>query len=76
MFTRSPGRRGKTNLIMLAQLRDSSGKTWRTHGRLKSNTWTQSAFVLPGDYELALAAFDPDHKDYSFTCTAKSAPLR
>jgi hypothetical protein len=59
-------RGGKTELITLAQLSDSGGKTWRTQGTMKSGTWIGSAFVLPGDYELQLAAFDPDSRNYSF----------
>jgi len=59
-------RKGKSNLVLLAQLRDQGGAVWRTHGALKTADYQQTAFVLPGDYELSLAAFDPDTDEYSF----------
>jgi len=60
-------RNGNSHLIALAQLQDESGAVWRTQGALKRVSYEQTAFVLPGDYTLSVAAFDPDSGAYSFT---------
>jgi hypothetical protein len=60
-------RHGNGNLLALTQLQDESGAVWRTHGALKTTDYEQAAFVLPGDYTLSVAAFDPDSAAYSFT---------
>jgi hypothetical protein len=62
-------RRGKGLLVMFVQLNDEEGLAYQNHGTIdlekieegiKSQylSYTQSAFVLPGDYRISLAIFD------------------
>lgn len=69
-------RRGKGYLAMLVQFTDSENRVYQTHQALdlqavkddtsKSNiTFTQPAFVTPGDYRVALAVFDTATGEHS-----------
>lgn len=62
-------RRGKGEVAMLIQLRDSSGALWQSHNgidlvhlqesiRANDLEYVQPLFILPGDYEVSLALFD------------------
>ncbi len=69
-------RRGKGYLAMLVQFADSENRVYQTHQALdlqnakedsgKSNiSYTQSAFVTPGDYRISLAIFDTATGEHS-----------
>jgi hypothetical protein len=62
-------RRGEGKLLVLVQLTDGKNRTWQNHvetdlehveAGIKSNNviFSQSFFVLPGDYRAAVAVFD------------------
>jgi hypothetical protein len=64
-------RRGNTVLLMIVELRDSTGKSYRTRRiidlrqppytsakRLDFTEWNVNAFLIPGDYELLFAIAD------------------
>lgn len=62
-------RRGQGQMLIFCQLTDSSGVTWQDHGaidlekveqgiRASDINFTESAFVMPGDYAVAVAIFD------------------
>ena len=62
-------RRGEGKLLVLAQLTDGNNRTWQNHVEtdlehveegIKHNNvvFSQSFFVLPGDYRTAVAVFD------------------
>lgn len=62
-------RRGEGKLLVLAQITDQKNRTWQNHVEtgldhveegIKNNNVivTQSFFVLPGDYRVAVAIFD------------------
>jgi hypothetical protein len=68
-------RPGKGRLLMLVQITDPQGGVWQDHGapdfrkveegvRSQYLTWTWSAFVLPGDYRVALAVVDTQNHDH------------
>jgi Cu/Ag efflux protein CusF len=62
-------RPGKGRLLMLVQITGSEGRLWQNHGQIDFDKvaegarsqyliYTFSAFVLPGDYRVALAVVD------------------
>jgi len=68
-------RPGKGRLLMLVQITDPHGGVWQDHGipdfrkveegvRSEYLAWTWSAFVLPGDYRVALAVVDTQNHDH------------
>lgn len=81
-------RRGRGELVIFVELTDAASHRWRTHevfdltrvpegaktGRI---LFSQDAFVLPGDYKLALAVCDSHTQEHSFLeRTVHVAPLR
>jgi len=73
-------RRDHGNLLLLIQLTDSSGAHYQDHGDLDLSkldpnvkdatlTYSQHAFLVPGDYELAVALLDSQKRDHSISLT-------
>jgi hypothetical protein len=69
-------RRGKGELLMLFQVKDAEGRRFQDHGivdlekldqNIKSSDiiYTESVFVMPGDYHLALALYDTATGEHS-----------
>jgi hypothetical protein len=69
-------RRGKGYLVMLVQFSDNENRVYQTHEALdlqlvkedtgKANiSYTQAAFVTPGDYRISLAIFDTATGEHS-----------
>lgn len=69
-------RAGKGHLLMLTQFTDASGRTYQTHQAIglkgvKENAsavrfvYMQDAFVIPGDYRVALGVFDSATGEHS-----------
>ena len=69
-------RRGKGELVTFIQLIDAEGRRYQSHGTIdltkveagvKSNyiTYTQYAFVVPGEYRLAMAIYDSATGEHS-----------
>jgi hypothetical protein len=81
-------RRGRGELVIFVELTDAAGRHWRTHEafdlkRVPEGTkappvlYAQDAFVVPGDYQLALAICDTQTLDHSFVNRALHVgPLR
>jgi hypothetical protein len=81
-------RRGEGKLLVLAQLTDAKNRTWQNHvetglehveeGIKSSNViFSQSFFVLPGRYRVAVAIFDSASGEHSvIQRTLHVAPLR
>jgi hypothetical protein len=68
-------RRGKGDLLMLVELKDSQGHVFQTHGSLSLSDVTedtgrsdlefaQDAFLTPGDYQASLAVYAPGTGEY------------
>jgi len=68
-------RPGKGRLLMLVQIKDAKGTVWQDHGaidfrkveagvRAQYLEYTWSAFVLPGDYRVALGVVDTQNHDH------------
>jgi hypothetical protein len=68
-------RPGKGRLLTLVQITDPHGGVWQDHGAPDFNkveegvrseylTYTWSAFVLPGDYRVALAVVDTQNREH------------
>lgn len=68
-------RRGHGALLILFQMQDANGHVYQDHGSLdltkteagiKSQivTYTESAFVIPGNYPLAIGVFDTNNQDH------------
>ncbi len=68
-------RPGKGRLLMLVQITDREGHLWQNHGQIDFDkvqegvrseylTFTFSAFVLPGDYRVALAVVDTENGEH------------
>jgi hypothetical protein len=68
-------RRGRGLLLVLFQFQDSAGRLYQDHGVLdlrkvetgaKSQIviYTESAFVMPGNYPLAMGVYDTDSKNH------------
>jgi hypothetical protein len=69
-------RRGEGELLIFVQLNDETGAAWQDHGSIDlekveeglkaSNVvYTETAFVLPGDYLVSIAIFDTATGEYS-----------
>jgi hypothetical protein len=69
-------RRGEGQLLIFVQINDESGAAWQDHGSvdlekieegLKASDvlYTESAFVLPGDYRVSIAIFDTATREHS-----------
>ncbi len=81
-------RRGHGLLFVLFQLKDADGRIYQDHGTLdlakteagiKSQiiTYTESAFVMPGNYPLTIGAFDTNNGDHWLrTETLKVPPFK
>ncbi len=81
-------RRGKGELVTFIQLTDADGRRYQSHGVIdltkveagvKSNyiTYTQYAFILPGEYRLAVAIYDTATGEHSARQDrVRVAPLR
>jgi hypothetical protein len=71
-------RRGQGELITFVQMEDSAGRLWRAHNtfdltripkdaKASAILYSQEAFLVPGDYKVALAACDSRTGEHSFT---------
>jgi len=81
-------RRGRGEMVLFFELTDKAGRHWRTRDAVdltgvpknpsaRNLVYTQDAFVLPGDYLLALAGCDSENLEHSFlTRRIHVAPLR
>ena len=69
-------RRGKGQLVIFVRLTDAEGRPYQDHGiidlekieegiRNQNVTYVESAFVLPGDYRVAVAIFDTATGEHS-----------
>ena len=69
-------RRGKGQLVIFVRLTDAEGRPYQDHGsidlekieegiRNQNVTYAESAFVLPGDYRVAVAIFDTATGEHS-----------
>jgi hypothetical protein len=69
-------RRGKGQLVFFSQITGTDGTKYQNHGaidlakldediRLAYLTYEQSAFVLPGDYQLAVAILDTASREHT-----------
>jgi hypothetical protein len=69
-------RRGKGQLLVLVQVNDEKGLAWQNHQEMdlepveegiKANDaiFSQSFFVLPGDYRVAIAIYDTATREHS-----------
>lgn len=46
--------------LVLVEVEDGAGGVWQTHGSLEhAPAYVQNEFVLPGDYAISVALFDP-----------------
>lgn len=53
--------------VILVEFADDEGGVWQTHGPLgREAEYLQNAFVLPGDYSVSVAIFDPQTFRHSF----------
>lgn len=51
---------GDHHALILVQFEDAKGAVWQTHSSLgRQRDFVQQAFVLPGDYSVSVALFDP-----------------
>ena len=64
--------------LLLVEFEDAEGGVWQTHSTLGTQTESvQNAFVLPGDYSVSVAIYDPATLKHSFTQKKLHvAPLR
>jgi hypothetical protein len=81
-------RRGRGELVLLVRFEDSDGRQWHTGSRLNlvnvqagvrsdELTFTTSAFVRPGDYQIQVALIDSATTEHSFTRrTLRVSPLK
>ena len=73
----------KHNPLILVEFEDAEGTRWQTHGTLAhAPMLMQWAFVLPGDYSVSAAIYDPVTHEHAFTqkklhvAPLKNAPLK
>jgi hypothetical protein len=58
----------KHHAVILAEFADAEGSVWQTHGELgRGPEYVQNAFVLPGDYSVSVAIYDPVTRKHGFT---------
>jgi len=78
-------RRGRGEVLILVEITDSQGLRYQNHSEidlrkveegLKSSNvmYTQSAFVLPGDYRVAIAIYDSATKEHATRRTSLRVP--
>ena len=57
----------KHQAVILAEFEDAAGGVWQTHAALGPGPdYVQSAFVLPGDYTVSVAIYDPITHKHGF----------
>jgi len=57
----------KHHAVVLTEFADAAGGVWRTHAELgRGPEYLQSAFVLPGDYSVSVALYDPVTRKHGF----------
>jgi len=68
----------KHHAVILAEFEDADGNVWQTHAQLgRGPEYVQSAFVLPGDYSVSIALYDPVTRQHGFTQKKlRVAPLK
>lgn len=65
--TRYLARRSEnTELLALVEVEDERGVRWQTHEFVRTTSWEQHAFFLPGDYVWSAALWDASSHEYSF----------
>ncbi len=58
----------KHHAVILTEFEDADGGVWQTHAELgRVPEFLQSAFVLPGDYSVSVAIYDPVTRKHGFT---------
>ncbi len=58
----------KHHAVILTEFEDADGGVWQTHAELgRGPEYVQSAFVLPGDYSVSVAIYDPVTRKHGFT---------
>jgi hypothetical protein len=58
----------KHHALILAEFEDADGAVWQTHAVLgRGPEFLQNAFVLPGDYSVSVAIYDPVTRKHGFT---------
>lgn len=58
----------KHHAVILIELANADGGVWQTHAELSRGLqYLQSAFVLPGDYSVSVAIYDPVTRKHGFT---------
>ena len=64
--------------LVLIQFQDSGGGIWQTHGSLsRQPEYVRNAFVLPGDYSVSVAIYDPVTHRHAFAeKKLHAAPLK
>ncbi len=58
-------RRDEGRFLVLVQLTDEKHRVWQNHQEANKAALTQSFFVLPGNYRIAVALFDSASGDHS-----------
>jgi hypothetical protein len=68
----------KHNALIVVEFEDAEGARWQTHNTLaRQMQFVQWAFLLPGDYSVSVAIYDPLTHDHGFTQKKLHvAPLR
>jgi hypothetical protein len=57
----------KHRAVILTEFEDAVGGVWQTHAPLDHGSgYVQSAFVLPGDYSVSVAIYDPVTRRHGF----------
>ncbi len=58
----------KHHAVILTEFEDADGAVWQTHAEFgRGPGFLQSAFVLPGDYSVSVAIYDPVTRKHGFT---------
>jgi hypothetical protein len=64
----SDGREFPSHAVLLVEFEDAEGGVWQTHSALgREPEYSRNAFVLPGDYYVSVAIYDPATLRHSFT---------
>jgi hypothetical protein len=75
----------RSGVVVFVEIRDRDNRVFRTHRVLKFSdlknpsdlaavNFDQSAFVVPGDYQVATAVYDPDSKEHALKRTKLHVP--